>query len=295
MTMNQVRILLSALLLLAGLTLTAQELSIGRGRFQKGDNPAWNTFSFDDNAWQEVTFHQPWEELGLKSANGIGWYRIHVVIPSSLKKGTVDAIMLDLGAIDDSDQTWVNGHLAGRDGTFPEEPGGYSSEYGKRRYYVVDPRWVNWDRDNVIAIRVYNYGDPGGLYRGDVKIVKPSLKDFAKLSLVAGDGGYQVLLNTSVKTTGTMQITVSDVMRPGMSVFLPGRKSSFSAPWPRRRGSRLGIQTPVSRRCWRPKSAPRTSLRLRLLLRRVTTVRWCLASVPVRRLFSAWLSRAKSL
>ena len=171
MTMNQVRILLSALLLLAGLTLTAQELSIGRGRFQKGDNPAWNTFSFDDNAWQEVTFHQPWEELGLESANGIGWYRIHVVIPSSLKKGTVDAIMLDLGAIDDSDQTWVNGHLAGKDGTFPEEPGGYSSEYGKRRYYVVDPRWVNWDRDNVIAIRVYNYGDPGGLYRGDVKIV----------------------------------------------------------------------------------------------------------------------------
>ena len=212
MTMNQVRILLSALLLLAGLTLTAQELSIGRGRFQKGDNPAWNTFSFDDNAWQEVTFHQPWEELGLESANGIGWYRIHVVIPSSLKKGTVDAIMLDLGAIDDSDQTWVNGHLAGRDGTFPEEPGGYSSEYGKRRYYVVDPRWVNWDRDNVIAIRVYNYGDPGGLYRGDVKIVKPSLKDFAKLSLVAGDGGYQAVLTTSVKTTGTMQITVSDVM-----------------------------------------------------------------------------------
>ena len=193
--------------------LWAQEVSVEHGRFQKGDNPAWNTFALDDSAWREVSLmDQPWESLGLESANGVGWYRIHVVIPSSLKKGIVEAIMLDLGAIDDSDQTWVNGHLVGKDGTFPEDPGGYSSEYGKRRYYVVDPKWVRWDRDNVIAIRAYNYGDPGGLYRGNVKIVKPSLKDFAKLSLVAGDGGYQAVLTTSVKTTGTLQITVSDVM-----------------------------------------------------------------------------------
>ena len=115
--------------------LRAQEVTVEGGRFQKGDNPAWSAFAFDDSAWREVSFtDQPWESLGLDSANGIGWYRIHLVIPSSLKKGVVEAVMLALGAIDDSDQTWVNGHLVGRDGTFPEEPGGYSSEYGKRRY-----------------------------------------------------------------------------------------------------------------------------------------------------------------
>ena len=193
--------------------LRAQEVTVEGGRFQKGDNPAWSAFAFDDSAWREVSFtDQPWESLGLDSANGIGWYRIHLVIPSSLKKGVVEAVMLALGAIDDSDQTWVNGHLVGRDGTFPEEPGGYSSEYGKRRYYVVDPKWVNWDKDNVIAVRVYNYGDPGGFYRGAVKVMKPSLKDFAKLSLEADIGGYKVVLSTSVKTTGTLQWTVSDVI-----------------------------------------------------------------------------------
>ena len=193
--------------------LRAQEVTVEGGRFQKGDNPAWSAFAFDDCAWREVSFtDQPWESLGLDSANGIGWYRIHLVIPSSLKKGVVEAVMLALGAIDDSDQTWVNGHLVGRDGTFPEEPGGYSSEYGKRRYYVVDPKWVNWDKDNVIAVRVYNYGDPGGFYRGAVKVMKPSLKDFAKLSLEADNGGYKVVLSTSVKTTGTLQWTVSDVI-----------------------------------------------------------------------------------
>ncbi|MBR0285708.1 MAG: alpha-galactosidase [Bacteroidales bacterium] len=213
MIKNKLRPRLLALLILLPLALQAQNLSIGNGRFQKGDNPAWNAFAYDDSAWQEVSLtDQPWESLGLESANGIGWYRIHVVIPSSLKKGIVEAIMLDLGAIDDSDQTWVNGHLVGKDGTFPEDPGGYSSEYGKRRHYVVDPKWVRWDRDNVIAVRVYNYGDPGGFYRGSVKVVKPSLKDFAKLSLVAEKGGYKAVLATSVGTTGSLKIDVSDVI-----------------------------------------------------------------------------------
>lgn len=86
--------LLETFLLLAILlpqNLWAQEVSVEHGRFQKGDNPAWNAFALDDSAWREVSLmDQPWESLGLESANGVGWYRIHVVIPSSLKKGIVE-------------------------------------------------------------------------------------------------------------------------------------------------------------------------------------------------------------
>ncbi len=208
--MNKALILLS--LLLVSLSLAAQVATVGGGRFQKGDDPAWSEYGFDDSSWLEVSFDQAWETLGLERVNGIGWYRIHVVIPSSLKKGVVEAIMLDMGAIDDSDQTWINGHPVGKTGTFPEDPGGYSSEYGKRRYYIVDPRWVRWDQDNVIAVRVYNFGDPGGFYRGAFNLVKPSLKDFAKLSLVADQGGYKAVLASSVKTSGTLDISITDVM-----------------------------------------------------------------------------------
>jgi Glycosyl hydrolases family 2, sugar binding domain. len=208
--MNRVLILLS--LLFVSLSMSAQDVTVDGGRFRKGDDPAWSAFAYDDGAWQEVTFSQSWEDLGLEQVNGIGWYRLHVVIPSSLKKGVVEAIMLDLGAIDDSDQTWINGHPVGKTGTFPEDPGGYSSEYGKRRYYIVDPSWVRWDKDNVIAVRVYNYGDPGGMRRGSAKIVKPSLKDFAKLSLEAEPGGYKAVLATSAKTAGSLQITVTDIL-----------------------------------------------------------------------------------
>ena len=203
---------LAAVLMVLPFLLSAQELTVNEARFCKGDDPVWSAFAYDDHAWQKVSFDQPWEELGLDQVNGLGWYRLHVVIPSSLKKGKVSAILLDLGAIDDSDETWVNGHSVGKTGTFPEDPGGYSSEWGKRRYYVVDPGWVRWDQENVIAVRVYNYGDPGGFYRGAVKIVKPSLKDFATLSLVAETGGYKAVLSTSVKTAGSLQVTVADVL-----------------------------------------------------------------------------------
>ena len=203
---------LAAVLMVLPFLLSAQELTVNEARFCKGDDPVWSAFAYDDNAWLKVSFDQPWEELGLDQVNGLGWYRLHVVIPSSLKKGKVSAILLDLGAIDDSDETWVNGHSVGKTGTFPEDPGGYSSEWGKRRYYVVDPGWVRWDQENVIAVRVYNYGDPGGFYRGAVKIVKPSLKDFAALSLVAETGGYKAVLSTSVKTAGSLQVTVADVL-----------------------------------------------------------------------------------
>jgi hypothetical protein len=203
---------LTCLLFVATSSLTAQDVTVDGGRFRKGDNAAWRAYAFDDGSWEEVSFSQPWERMGLERVNGVGWYRIHVVIPSTLRRGIVEAVMLDMGAIDDSDQTWINGHDVGRTGTFPEDPGGYSSEWGKRRYYVVDPKWVRWDEDNVIAVRVYNYGDPGGLYRGAVRIVKPALKDFARLTLAAGDGGYTAVVASSVNTAGTLEATVTDIL-----------------------------------------------------------------------------------
>ena len=181
------RLLICFGLLWGTLTLMAQELSIEGGRFRKGDDPAWSSPAFDDSSWQEVTFNQSWEEL-VDYANGYGWYRIHVVIPSSLKKGVVEAIMLDLGAIDDSDQTWLNGHPVGKDGTFPEDPDGYSSEWGRRRHYIVDPSWVRWDRENIIAVRVYNYGTNAvGLFNLNETTVPVSLAGvLAKIGLRAG-------------------------------------------------------------------------------------------------------------
>lgn len=50
MIKNKLRPRLLALLILLPLALQAQDLSIGNGRFQKGDNPAWNAFAYDDGS-----------------------------------------------------------------------------------------------------------------------------------------------------------------------------------------------------------------------------------------------------
>ena len=206
------RLLITITLSLAALTLAAQGVSIETARFQVGDNPAWQQPGFDDSAWPVFVLDKDWNQQGIENPNAFAWYRIHVVIPSSLKQGIVPDIMLDLGPIDDSDETWFNGHWVGKTGTFPTDKDGYSGEWTTPRRYIADTQWVNWDGDNVIAVRVYNGGDPGGFYQGNAKIDKPDLKDFANISLVPEKGGYKVVLSSALKTAGTLKLTTADVI-----------------------------------------------------------------------------------
>ena len=195
------------------LPLAAQEvISVNEGRFQKGDNPAWSQAAFDDSGWQVLKLDQDWNRQGVRNANGYGWYRIHVVIPSSLKKGMTDKVLLDLGPIDDADETWLNGKRVGKTGSLPDDPAGYVSEYETPRHYVVDPKLVKWDRDNVIAVRVYNGGDPGGLFERPAYIAKPSLEDFVSLRLDRKDGRYQAVIHSTMKGRGTVKVVTRDIL-----------------------------------------------------------------------------------
>ena len=188
------------------LPLAAQGLvTVNEGRFQKGDNPAWSQAAFDDSGWQVLALDQDWNRQGVRNANGFGWYRIHVVIPSSLKKGMTDKVLLDLGPIDDADETWLNGKRVGKTGSNPGDPAGYVSEYSTPRHYVVDPKLVRWDRDNVIAVRVYNGGDPGGFFERPAFITKPSLEDFVSLRLDRKDGQFQAVIHSTMQGRGKVK------------------------------------------------------------------------------------------
>ena len=190
---------------------SAQEVSVREGKFHLGDDPAWSAATFDDGAWQTLSLEKDWVEQGLKNPDAYAWYRIRLTIPSSLKKGVTDGIVLDLGPIDDTDETWLNGHFVGKTGSNPEDPDGYSSAWTTPRRYLVDPKWVRWDKENVIAVRVYNGGDPGGFYARGVRVAKPRLSDVASLSIAGGKDACQIVLHSRVKTTGTLQITKTDI------------------------------------------------------------------------------------
>ena len=92
---------LSICLLLSALAIAAnaQEVTVNSAKFCVGDQPAWSAPAFNDSAWQTLTLDKDWNQQGVRNANGYGWYRIHVVIPSSLKKGMTDKVLLDLGII----------------------------------------------------------------------------------------------------------------------------------------------------------------------------------------------------
>ena len=195
------------------LPLAAQGLvTVNEGRFQKGDNPAWSQAAFDDSGWQVLALDQDWNRQGVRNANGYGWYRIHVVIPSSLKKGMTDKVLLDLGPIDDADETWLNGKRVGKTGSNPGDPAGYVSEYSTPRHYVVDPKLVRWDRDNVIAVRVYNGGDPGGFFERPAFITKPSLEDFVSLRLDRKDGQFQAVIHSTMQGRGKVRVVTRDIL-----------------------------------------------------------------------------------
>ena len=187
-------------------------VTVREGRFQKGDDPAWSQASFNDRGWQVLSLEKDWNQQGIRNANGYGWYRIHVIIPSSLKKGMTDQVLLDLGPIDDTDETWLNGTRVGKTGSNPEDPAGYVSEYSVPRRYIVDPKLIKWDRENVIAVRVYNGGDPGGFFERPAYITKPSLQDYVSLRLDKEDGRYLAVLQSKAQSRGVVKVVTQDVL-----------------------------------------------------------------------------------
>ena len=132
-------------------------------KFQTGDNAEFSKIEFDDAAWKEIKIDTFWEKQGYENYDGVAWYRARVVIPSSLKENSkvVQALHLSLGCIDDGDETYINGKKVG-------------SMWGwnTNRSYIIPFNLIQWDKENIIAIRVDDTGGNGGIYGR-----APSLKD----------------------------------------------------------------------------------------------------------------------
>ena len=206
--------LLSCLTVLLGLSAAAQNVSVKEALFSVGDKQEWCSPKFDDSAWKNLSVEATWDDQGIKNTEAFAWYRIHVRIPSSLKKDAVfnEKLLLDLGPIDDCDETWLNGRLVGKTGRMPDEKDGYEGEWSTPRKYFVDPGLILWDKDNIIAIRVYNSGDPGGFYERPIYIGYPSLEDVIDLTLSrAPSMGCEVDLSSKVKLNGRLEINSTDI------------------------------------------------------------------------------------
>ncbi|MEI7664202.1 MAG: glycoside hydrolase family 27 protein, partial [Bacteroidota bacterium] len=185
-------ILALAFLIACTHTKEQQNIPLGTGwKFKTGDDPAWASAAFPDATWDTICPSKIWEDQGYKGYDGFAWYRIHAVIPSSLRQNAFikDSLQILLGKIDDCDQVFLNGELIGENGRtiyaktepsveFFREQGRW---YIERRYVLAagDPR-IHWDKENVLAIRSFDQGGAGGMFGKPFEISMTDLKDHLK-------------------------------------------------------------------------------------------------------------------
>src|SRR5450432_1544972 len=104
-------------LLFFSASLLAQDVVITNGwKFKTGDNSAWSSSNLNDNDWASIKIGEAWETQGYDKYDGFAWYRLRIVIPSSIKEKSFlkEKLKFDLGKIDDGDEVYLNGSLIGR-------------------------------------------------------------------------------------------------------------------------------------------------------------------------------------
>lgn len=179
-------------------------------KFIKGDNLEYAKPGFDDSQWKNIKVDRIWEAQGYDPYDGYAWYRIKVVIPSSMKNDAFlkDSLKLYMGKINNFDQTFLNGKLIGSNGKNAAGNAVVNNEFINapqsmwnfvRRYTIAsDDSAILWDKENVIAVRVYDEGGQGGMYTGDQYAGMTKISEY--LSLDIAQIPFQYKSNSISKT-----------------------------------------------------------------------------------------------
>ncbi|MEO0556906.1 MAG: beta galactosidase jelly roll domain-containing protein [Bacteroidota bacterium] len=138
----------------------------GTWQFQPGDNPAWAVPDLDASAWPTLRVPGVWEIQGFPDVDGFAWLRTTVTLT---ERQLEDDLVLVFGAIDDIDQTFVNGVQVGSTGDF-ETLTVNATDWQNERAYPV-PRRALQAGENVIAVRVFDVMFDGGVYQGPVGLM----------------------------------------------------------------------------------------------------------------------------
>ena len=111
----------------------------------------WAAAEVDHSTWKSMQVPTNWEaaSVGLDNFDGIVWFRKEFDLPATWRGKDV---VLSLGAVDDADTTYVNGHRVGG-----------RALWTQAREYTVKASLLKPGK-NVIAVCVYDGNGGGGLY-----------------------------------------------------------------------------------------------------------------------------------
>ena len=121
----------------------------GPWRFRTGNDARYAARDFDDDAWETIPVPLTWEQAGHPDYDGSAWYRTRFTLPPT----ATDSVHVDLGKVDDIDETFVNGVKVGA-----------TNGWRSYRRYAIPPGALNWGGDNVLAVHAVDTGGAGGLW-----------------------------------------------------------------------------------------------------------------------------------
>ncbi|WPV63942.1 alpha-L-arabinofuranosidase C-terminal domain-containing protein [Chitinophaga sp. LS1] len=184
-------------------------------KFKTGDAPLWASSSFDDHSWGTIVPGKVWQEQGYPDYHGYAWYRFHVRLHKS--GHWQDSLRIFLAHVNDVDATYLNGVLIGKTGTTPEDKGGYVSKWPNVRSYhlAADHPAIKWDKENVIAVRVYDGGGTGGIFMGQPFVDMLEKVDGINVSL------GKIKNNFGLRIEGTFSYSVLDEGREIKHASIP--------------------------------------------------------------------------
>jgi len=137
----------------------------GEWKFSIGDNSEWSSKDFNDQEWDKIQVPGSWENQGFHGYNGYAWYRTYFWAEDNF---STMPLYISLGYIDDVDEVYVNGHLIGKTGSFPNN---YTTAYDAKRIYKIPKNILNANGKNSIAVRVYDQEGEGGIIHGDIALM----------------------------------------------------------------------------------------------------------------------------
>ncbi len=136
----------------------------GSWKFSIGEREEWVSAAYNDTDWETIMVPSPWENQGFYGYNGFGFYRKTFTLSNEYKDKSLYFV---LGYIDDVDETYLNGKKIGSTGTFPPN---YNTAYNAKRIYRVPKELINFNGPNILAVKVYDSYQAGGIVSGNIGI-----------------------------------------------------------------------------------------------------------------------------
>lgn len=167
---------------------------------------------YDSSRWKTMVLPAYWETAGLPDFDGAVWFRKTVELPEAWAGKD---LALNLGPIDEIDQTWFNGEKVGEMGSVSKKIVGC---YGIKRNYTVPGKLVRPGK-NAITILVFDTYGAGGIWGGGGKdramTLVPSGPDTRPISL-AGEWRYEVALRIAAMPDDPLDAGIPGAIYNGM-------------------------------------------------------------------------------